>query len=1025
MSARRMLGLLACTLILAVGAAKALAADWETLQDEAGWIAYNADEGYVSGKAYFFSKTVNLGDANVKEAVLRVTAEGDLGVTLHVNGKEVGSSQHWYDLDAFDIKPFLQRGENEISAKLTPQGWAAAVFCAGRIDFEKGRALDIISDTTWDAWWEDDLTPKKAEVMVKGVDGGFWNNVTPLEMPPQFNELNTGYVLPHIPWAKPYVGGKLNILAIHSRWKQAHTVGLYHRLDADVNAVFSDPMKEDTRVPFFRAFKGATKRDIAANVASAMDESHDVIIMGGISEDLFGEEAQQWLKAQVSNGAALIISGGLPGKGMMEEMTKTPVTEVPDFLTVGVPYEKLQGMGPAADKRFPNNVSLYEYGKGRVVKLGFHMSTLGPGSEAAYEYHQSFLIKAILWAAGQDPAVAFQDFPVELAAEKSGPDMPALKFTLAGSGTYDVELGLCTSAKLLDIPSAPYAAPGVHQGEKVVLPVRNARKTVAVDGAAQVEFDLPSLPAGEYFVNVRVSQKGLNVNWATAHLTVTSTISVKEVTTDPTWLDMKVEKVLPINVTIVLSEPAPKGASLDVVVIDNYDRLLDRKQVRLAQGQESVELTLSVPHIVTVLGKVRAELQIDGDTVDVGIGRFTTVRRDWDKFVWSGWGGGSRFFAGLGQTSTKGFAASLDALERVDMPADPGGGGARIGKIDTDPELLAERKKTVQAHVRKALPFDPICYSSTDEVRYGGGDDLPARVADFRKQLQAEYGTVQALNEQWDSDYGSFDEIPAITGEAATAFSAKAVETKNFSPMTDQHLENFRVYTNNWRFWVDVINEVDPGARMGTESPLWHWAGSCFDWYELCQMMGFFSPYGRDGDIQTYEYGSSWSKPGTLLTMTYGGYLYNGFIRKAEPNDPEFHYWRPWNALLRGYSGVWFYLMGPYVEGVNAPGGEAYPALTSAAEAIAEIRTGYYTLLRGSKRENDGIAVHYSVPSNIMGGHVNDFNQLPWDVHFLIRIFQDYAPRRYEFVATQQIVKGELDNYKVMILPLSQAITAE
>ena len=70
MSARRMLGLLACTLILGVGAAKALAADWETLQDEAGWIAYNADESYVAGKAYSFSKKVDIGDAKVKEAVL-------------------------------------------------------------------------------------------------------------------------------------------------------------------------------------------------------------------------------------------------------------------------------------------------------------------------------------------------------------------------------------------------------------------------------------------------------------------------------------------------------------------------------------------------------------------------------------------------------------------------------------------------------------------------------------------------------------------------------------------------------------------------------------------------------------------------------------------------------------------------------------------------------------------------------------------------------------------------------------------
>ncbi len=912
---------------------------------------------------------------------------------------------------------------------MTLKEWRLALFAVGKIEFEDGRLLEFISDTSWDAWQAEGEPAKKAEVVVQGVDGGFWNSAMPLEMPPQATELNTGLVLPHIAWAKPHAGERLSILAIHSRWKQAHTIGLYHRLDADVKAIFSDAMKEDQRAPFWRAFKGATKLDILADVAEATEQSYDVIIMGGISEELFGADAQAWLKAQVAGGAALIIAGGLPGAGMMAEMTKTPVTEVPDFLAVGVPYEKLPGLTPGADKHLPTGVSLYEYGKGRVVKLGFHIFPYEARTvedETSYEYYQSFLIKAILWAGGNEPAVAFKDFPVELAADKPGPGMPGLKFTLAGSGTYDVELGICTGNKLLDIPSKPYAAPGVHQGDKLVLPVREMRKTVELSDATPVEFDLPSLPAGEYFVSVRVSQDGVNVNWATPHLTVTSGISVKEVTTDPTWLDMKVEKVLPIKATIVLSDPAPAGASLDVSVIDNYDRLLDRKEIKLAEGQDSVEVALSVPHIVTVLGRVRAELQIDGDAVHIGIGRFTTVRRDWDKFIFSGWVGGTRLLAGLGQNGEKSFGG-FNGLERFDVPADPGTGGARVGRIDTDPEVLAKRKEEVQDRVREAIPFDPLCYSSTDEVRYGGGEELPARVADFREQLQAEYGTIEALNEQWDSDYGSFDDIPAIWGPVTTPYLENARKTKNFSPLVDQHLENIRAYTNNWRFWADAIDEVDPGGRMGTEAPLWPWAGSCFDWYSLCQIMGFFSPYGRDGDLQTYEFGSSFSKPGTLLAMTYGGYLYNGFIRKAEPNDLEFNRWRPWSALFRGYNGISWYLLGThginFVESGVAPDGEPYPALLTAADTIAEIRTGYYTLFRGSEREHDGVAIHYSVPSNVVAEMVHDFISLPWDVHALIRILQDYAPRRYEFVATQQIEKGELDKYNVLFLPLSQAIT--
>jgi hypothetical protein len=40
----------------------------------------------------------------------------------------------------------------------------------------------------------------------------------------------------------------------------------------------------------------------------------------------------------------------------------------------------------------------------------------------------------------------------------------------------------------------------------------------------------------------------------------------------------------------------------------------------------------------------------------------------------------------------------------------------------------------------------------------------------------------------------------------------------------------------------------------------------------------------------------------------------------------------------------------------------------------------------------------------------------------LIRILQDYAPMRYEFVSTQQIEQGKLADYQVLLMPLSQAV---
>ena len=285
-----------------------------------------------------------------------------------------------------------------------------------------------------------------------------------------------------------------------------------------------------------------------------------------------------------------------------------------------------------------------------------------------------------------------------------------------------------------------------------------------------------------------------------------------------------------------------------------------------------------------------------------------------------------------------------------------------------------------------------------------------------------QYGAIEALNEQWDTGYRSFEEIPAITKDAAKEFMRNAKTTLNFSPMVDQHLENCRVYAEHFGFYQQAINSVDPHARFGIESPLWPWANRCFDWYAILQNIRLFSPYGLDGDIQTYEYARSFARPGTILGMTYGGYTYDGFVRRQETTDLEFQRWRPWNALLRGFNCVYWYTFGATVESGVGMGMQPYPALLVASEQIDQIRSGFYTLFRNTKKVYDPVAIHYSVPSNVMADYIKDFGKLPWTVHMLIRILQDYAPFSYEFVSTQQIKSGKLNNYKVLFMPLSQAV---
>lgn len=1018
------------------------------LLEQAYWIWYTKDVPIKKHHAHFFSRQLRV-DAAIKSASIQITAEGPCTVT--VNGALVGTDDRWYNLARYDLKPFLKTGENELLVRVSPNNWYAGLFAAGRIEMENQDHVAILSDDTWQTWTHDEPAVKNAEKLVKGVDGGFWCSVTPMEMPKLHNGLNLDLVAPHIAWARPFAGNPPKVLAIFPRKVQRDMVELIHRFDMDVTAVFSDYYSEDRRAPFFRAVNGALKKDVMANIREALKDEYDVVILGDISPEVFRDVIAERLEQMVKSGTGLIYAK-LPkiapeeGKGskpadLQETLSQHPIPKKPWFLTTGVPFDILPGFRLSQgerDKAFSKAVSLYAFEKGRVVRIHLPgrdmLFTVSDGKDdLLYEYYQSFMIKLILWAARKEAGVRFKGFPEKMLWDRDANSESELKFDLeieTGRGEYEVALSVRSPNPIFKIPTTPMAKSGLHITERLLRPIYRDTKDVTI--GKDIRFSLPALPAGEYFIDAEVLRKGNKVNWATAHLTVTSNLRIAALDLSPSYIDFTKEQTPRLKVAASFSDMLSEEGTMTFSVLDNYDRLVLNEQVKVSKNQAGAEIAFDVPFIPTTLVKVRAELKIDGKSVDIAVGRLTTIRQDWDRFAFVGWAhAGSdsrrqrvlaRVLAGLGFDAQRGQTGSFDRLEVADIQAFPGAGGKRRGPIDTSPVVLEKAKKEAMDLAKKNRPFDPFGYVTSDEVSYGGGDDLAARVNGFRRSLKAQYGAIEALNKQWGTEYRTFEEIPAITKDAAKEFMTKAKATLNFSPMVDQYLENCRVYAENFGFYQQAINSVDPHARFGIESPLWPWASRCFDWYAILQNIRLFSPYGLDGDIQTYEYARSFARPGMVLGMTYGGYTYDGFVRRQETTDLEFQRWRPWNALLRGFNCVYWYTLGATVESGVGMGMQPYPALLTACEQIADIRKGYYTLFRGTKKVYDPVAIHYSVPSNIMADYINDFGKLPWTVHMLIRILQDYAPFSYEFVSTQQIEKGKLNNYKVLFMPLSQAV---
>ena len=1066
------LPLLPILILIGTGASRLLAADADPLLQQAYWIWQDKDSNFDPQREAEVSVRKQFDLASpVRSATLRMTAEGQF--VLSVNGKEVGKDHNWQTLKSYDLKPVLQIGSNEIVIRAKTDAWYAGIFAICQIFQENNPDITILTDETWDCWNDVDNRHHPAENVIQGINGGWWNNCNRLMvMPPDWDRLNLDLDPPGIAWARPAAWGKIKVLAIHPRTAQFDTIELCHRADVDLTTVFSDVLDhEGDRAPFFPDTQGWRRSDVVANLDRAMQQKYDVIILGPIAQDLFYQVVAPRLEEQVRSGTGLVFTG-IPVRKTVDQTSgdKKPADDrtfeqqliassvpPPLMLTQGVPFASLPGfrIAPAdKDRDFHKVAAVFQYGAGRVVRLNLGggwglLANAGDPNDLDYEYTISFAIKALLWAAHREPAVSFKDLPADLAARQS--EKTELAFALQGpGGTFDVAAAVRCPQRLVELPAAPAAQPGLQQGAAVLRPLYEQKQQVQIESGADtpVKFSLPPLPRGPYFTDITVTQGGKQVNWGTVHLQVEGDSRIAHLDLTPPTIDLSGGKPARVQATAALEGALPAGSTVRFTLLDNDDRVLQTRDAPVMAGAVSAGTSFLVESFATTLGTVRAELRTGGTPVDIVVSHFTTIRRDWSGFKLLGWGGyrpdhaGNvymRTLASLGVDALRSQVPTVDSLDAADMVAwatYPGFGDlSPRAALNVDPALLQKIRAEVGKMVRAQLPFDPIAYTSGDELTYGGGDELPSRVTFFRQWLTARYGKIDTLNRQWGTDFASFDDIGPLTSQKPggeqklvdeKTYLDQASTTRNYGRWVDQWLCNYQVATDRFRLYRNLTRELDPKARVGTDCPMWPMATDCQDWYRFVQEFEAFAPYGRDGEIQPYEEARSFAKPDTFLGLTYGGYLYNAFIRREEQTDLEWQHWRVWSGLLRGFTSIWWYNLGPGGnESGISPGLRPFPCLQQASRDIARIRQGFDTLLDRNKARRDygPIAVHDSIPSRLVTHLLPDFGpDQPFSVHCLHRILTDWMGQQYTYVSSEQIVDGGLRRYKVLILPSSLAV---
>lgn len=262
----------------------------------------------------------------------------------------------------------------------------------------------------------------------------------------------------------------------------------------------------------------------------------------------------------------------------------------------------------------------------------------------------------------------------------------------------------------------------------------------------------------------------------------------------------------------------------------------------------------------------------------------------------------------------------------------------------SDPVWLEKIHDRLVESARFHSPYRPFFYSLGDE---SGVADLAAfwdfdfsdhSLAAMREWLKERYGTLDALNRQWGTEFSAWERVvPETTREAMQRTD------DNFSSWSD-HKEWMDVaFARALEMGAGAINSVDPDAYVsigGAQMP--GWGG--YDYSRITKALSAIEPYDIGNNVEIIR-----SLNPDLVAVT-----------AAFATGPwEKH--RVWYELLHGHRGLILWDdKSQYVSKSDLSVGDRG---RETAPYYNEIRNGIGPLLINSTRQSDPIAIHYSQPS--------------------------------------------------------------
>ena len=826
--------------------------------------------------------------------------------------------------------------------------------------------------------------------------------------------LSSSLVTPHKAWAKPWAGGRLRALFVvdpgsyDGSWfapgtRLREVVELGQRFDLDADAFFFGGREGNQFLGNALGRKRAEK---------LLGTPYDVYVIGGADLAKLPPKLQYLIMKEVAAGAGLVCCGTGSKDFMTEDRRVSPQ---PTLLSDGL---------PRLDDRAPSDVMrAYRLGKGRGVWMRYSAWALTPRQQfswaglALYDYRMLWVGRAVLWAAGKTTrsTVSFESTP-------GAHGVPELVLTVSSAATAPLALnGAIELRRIADGWTEQLGAyrATVHQGQ----PYRH-------------QVVLPTLRAGRYMVDtIAQSADGVEVSGAT-DIEVSSPFGVESVTLDRAFA----EQGETLAGTVKLRGTPSAGTVLQIRFRDSNNRVRIRQDLPVLAGTTDYAFDYTPGTFDTVWMRAQAVLVLAGRDIELRDATFTVPKRrrgrfnflQWDTpsdvlgvYAWQQLRSAGMDLCLIGSFSEAKFHPMLAAADvalvpystRILDPKDENGFMKRLPAPDgktaaqcwNDGPAIDAYVQGIVDHQQKRREHGVFCYSLGDEGVTKGCCVHPACLAAYRRWLETQYGTVEALNASWSSEYKSFADVDLL--DHKDNMEDAALQQGLYARWYDrQAFARINLARFSKRFG-DAYLKLDPQAITGFEG-----TGKFGDDYDaIVGMNGFYGPYPDIGDDIVRS-----RAPRSQLRSNWMGYSKTGDALSDAA----------WRMVMKGMDSIWYWMwtgVGAY-RGYVTPTLDLYPATADLTREMKPVRDGLGDLLLNSRMTHCGIAILYSLPSALAHGVENAPSFVkPGKAHETWTNLIYELGMDFRYITDDMLRNGALsrDEFELLILPTAMAIAPD